>query len=227
MSEQFGFQQIFRQRAAIDRHERRQLSTAVKMQRARDKFFARAAFAQDQAGAVGVRDAFDHSENVLHLRRSADDLAELIIFLELFPQVNVSLKSPRCRKAALNTKFECVDLERFFKVIERAFFHRIDAVSIVPKPVMTITTAGGFSVAGFLQNLQAMRTRFIEIKIGDDQLRRVRRQGFAMAALPLVTERLRGLPGGAVPLPFAPSSTSSSTSRTLAIGARLIQLPCA
>ena len=61
--EQFGLEQILRQRAAIDRDERMMLPVAVEVQSARDQLLARAALALNQDRAVGVGDLVDQVVN--------------------------------------------------------------------------------------------------------------------------------------------------------------------
>ena len=89
MAEQFGFEEGFRKRAAIHGDERGELAAAVVMERAGNEFLAGAAFAEDEDGAVGIGDAFDHLEHALHLGRGADELAELVFLFELFAQVKI------------------------------------------------------------------------------------------------------------------------------------------
>ena len=81
VAEKFGFEQIFRQGAAIDWHEGCKLPPAVEVQRPGDQFLAGAAFPQNQNGALRVSHALNHLEHILHLWSVANDLAEMVFFL--------------------------------------------------------------------------------------------------------------------------------------------------
>src|SRR5688572_4596183 len=52
------------------------------MDRARDEFLPCAALTENQNGRVRRRDAFDEPEDVTHLRRSSDDVTELLLYFE-------------------------------------------------------------------------------------------------------------------------------------------------
>ena len=125
MAKKFRLQQALRQRAAIDRDERRELAAAVEMQRAGDEFLARAAFAKDEDGAVRIGDALDHFADGLHLGRRADELAELIFLLELLAEIKIFGNRFVVGKGALDAQVEFVELEGFFQVIVGAIFHGV------------------------------------------------------------------------------------------------------
>jgi hypothetical protein len=66
MAEQFRFQQLLRQRRAIDGNERFRPPLAMRMDSARDNFLARPAFAFDQDRHITIGHFFDESRNVAH-----------------------------------------------------------------------------------------------------------------------------------------------------------------
>ena len=173
MAEEFGLQEIFRERAAVDGHERRELPAAVEMQRPRDEFLAGAAFAKDQDGAVGVGDLFDQFEDLVHFRRGADDLVELILLAKLLFEEDVFRDGFVVLQRAFDAEFEVVQLERLFEIIVRALFHRGDGG--LDRAERGDDDDGGWRVegAGLLQNLQAAAAGFVEVQVGDDQFRRV------------------------------------------------------
>ena len=74
MAEQFAFDQIFRQCAAVDRHERHFGPQALIVHRPGDQFLARAGFAEDQHGRVGRRNLGDQPADLLHFLRIADQI---------------------------------------------------------------------------------------------------------------------------------------------------------
>src|SRR5262245_61289850 len=114
MAEQFGLEEVFREGAAVDGDEGGELAEAVEVQRLGDEFLAGAALAEDQNRAVGIRDALDHAEDGLHFRGAADDLTELIFFLELFTEVNVFGDGLVVREGALDGELELIELEGLF-----------------------------------------------------------------------------------------------------------------
>ena len=75
MAEQFAFDQVFRQRTAIDGHHRLGGAMALSVQRAGDQFLAGAGFAEDQHAGIRRRDFGDPLANALHGRRFADQVA--------------------------------------------------------------------------------------------------------------------------------------------------------
>src|SRR5262249_48439599 len=72
MAKKLGFEQVFRQGAAIDWDKGHELPAAVEMERPGDELFPGATLAQHKDGAVGVGHALDKFEYLLHLRRAAD-----------------------------------------------------------------------------------------------------------------------------------------------------------
>ena len=72
VAEQFGFDQVARDRRHVDGDERTRAPLAVVVQRARDQFLAGAGFAGDHHRQVGLHQAREHAVDVLHRRRAAD-----------------------------------------------------------------------------------------------------------------------------------------------------------
>src|SRR5207244_63711 len=123
MAEQLGFQKILRQRAAIYGNKRRKLAPTVEMERLGDQLLARAAFAENKNRAVGVRQALNHFEHLVHSGRTPDDLAELVFLFELLAEINVFGDGRIVGKSPLNAQFEFVQFERFLQIVIGALFH--------------------------------------------------------------------------------------------------------
>src|SRR5258705_13174654 len=87
MAEQLGLEKIFWQRAAINWHEGRELPATVEMERPGHQFFPSAALAENKDRALGIGHPLDHPEDILHLRRRADHLAELESLAKLFAEI--------------------------------------------------------------------------------------------------------------------------------------------
>ena len=80
MTEQFAFEQLGRDRTAIDRHKRRLPALGVIVQIARDDFFASAGFTKDQHAGLGVGDLLHHLPHMLDGTTGPDQAAEQIGF---------------------------------------------------------------------------------------------------------------------------------------------------
>ena len=74
MAEQLAFDQVLRQGAAIDRHQRHFRPQALIVQRPGDQFLARARLAHDQHGRIGGGHLGDQAADELHAGRVADQL---------------------------------------------------------------------------------------------------------------------------------------------------------
>ncbi|MCY1446551.1 hypothetical protein D9M71_631290 [compost metagenome] len=116
MAEQFGFHQVLGNRRHVQCDERRRGARAVTMQGVGDQLLAGAGFAVDQYGDVGVAEAADSAEHLLHCRRFADDLRgtgqagrgfQALLFL-------------RVLVGALDQRDGFVDVERLGQVFEGA-----------------------------------------------------------------------------------------------------------
>ena len=80
VAEQFAFQQIFRDRAAVDGDHLLLAARAVFVHRLGDEFLAGAAFAGDQDRRVGAGDAADQFENFLQRAGNADHFHPAVVF---------------------------------------------------------------------------------------------------------------------------------------------------
>ena len=75
VTEQFRFEQIFRDRRRVDGDERFAFAQAVFVQRARHEFFASTGFAGDEHGHMRLRQAANGAEHILHRCRFAEHFA--------------------------------------------------------------------------------------------------------------------------------------------------------
>ena len=81
VAEEFGFEQVARDRRGVDGDEGRVLARAVAVQRARHQFLAGAGFAVDQHRGVGGGQAADGAEDFLQGSALAEDLGHGADFL--------------------------------------------------------------------------------------------------------------------------------------------------
>jgi hypothetical protein len=72
VAEELAFHQVFRDRAAVDRHEGAGGAGAAAVDQAGAQFLAAAGFAGDVDRRLAARQLFDHGAHLLHARRFAD-----------------------------------------------------------------------------------------------------------------------------------------------------------
>ena len=89
VAKQFGFDQRIGKRRATDLDERLLAPRRIVMKRVRDQFLAGARLSADQHGRIGVRDLDDLLVDLFHRARGADDVCELVAFLEFTAKVRV------------------------------------------------------------------------------------------------------------------------------------------
>src|ERR1051325_7274744 len=172
VAEEFGFEQRFGQRGAIDRHELAELGLAVEVQRARNEFLARAAFSEDEHGAVGVRDAFDHLENGLDFRRGADELVEVVLRAKLLAEEDIFAQGLPVVERSLDGQAQLIQLEWLLQVVERALLHRLDGRLDRAKTGDHDRHRGRVERARLLHNLHPVRAVLVEVQVGDDEVGR-------------------------------------------------------
>src|SRR5579863_3776125 len=83
-TEQFTFQQILRNRRAVDLEERPRSSSRFLVNRSRDQVLAHSALTPKQHGRVGGCDALDRGEHFLHLRTAGNDVGMRVALTQRF-----------------------------------------------------------------------------------------------------------------------------------------------
>ena len=91
-AEQLAFQQGFRQRGAVQGHERAARARAGVVDGLGDQFLARAALAGDQHIDQAVADALHQADHLLDPLARADDAVGGVLALHLAPQMRVLLR---------------------------------------------------------------------------------------------------------------------------------------
>ena len=97
MTEQFGFDQVARDRRHVDGDERAAAPFAVIVQCPRDQLLAGAGFPRDHHGEIGLHQPGEHAVDFLHRGRAADqrDRVELFGFLDRTrPLLGLRQRSP-------------------------------------------------------------------------------------------------------------------------------------
>ena len=116
MAEQLGFHQVLGDRRHVQRDEWRGCARAVAMQGMGDQLLAGTRFAVDQHGDVGMAEAADGAEYLLHRRRLADDLRRA----RLVRRQLQALLLLGVLVGALDQGDRLVDVERLGQVFEGA-----------------------------------------------------------------------------------------------------------
>ena len=89
VTEQLRFQQVLRNRTAIDADHFLVFALAVEVDRFRNELFSRSRFALDENGTVETRNGIHEFEDAMHGPAGTNDVVEAVFLVELFPQVLV------------------------------------------------------------------------------------------------------------------------------------------
>src|SRR6185295_14399177 len=87
MAEQFGFEQIFRNGAAINADEFLIFAWAVEMNGLGDELFSGSVFTLNKDSTAQARNRIDQLKDPFHATAAADDVAEPVLFVQLFAQI--------------------------------------------------------------------------------------------------------------------------------------------
>lgn len=170
MAEEFGFEEVFGEGGAIDGDEGGVVAAGIVVEGSGDEFLAGAAFAEDEDGGVGIGDAFDHAEDVLHALAGADDLGEAVFLAEFATEEGIFVDGLGVGEGALDGEAEFFEFERFFEVIVGAELHGLDGAFDGTEAGDHDDDGGGGEGAGLADDLEAMRAGLVEVEIGDDEI---------------------------------------------------------
>ncbi len=126
MAEELGLQQVVRNRAAVDRHERALGAAAAVVDRLRDELLAGAALAGDEHVGIGVGDAVDHVVHAADAVALADQLAAAEHALEAALEHGVLLAHAQLVHGPLDREQEVVVVEGLDDVVGGAGAQRLD-----------------------------------------------------------------------------------------------------
>ena len=113
MAEQFGFDEVARDRRHVDGDERTVAALAVVMERAGDQFLAGAGLAGDHHREVGLHQPRQHPVDFLHRRRAADQ-RDRIEFAFVGRACHPLLRLGQC---AADDGDELLQVERFWQIL--------------------------------------------------------------------------------------------------------------
>jgi hypothetical protein len=120
VAEQLAFNEGFRQGGAVDSHKRPLATGAQFVDGACYQFLARAAFTRDQDACLARSSLLQERENLLHLGRSAYQLAERAFVPKLTFQIALLGAEAGVAAGAAQEHFERSRLDRFLHKPERA-----------------------------------------------------------------------------------------------------------
>ena len=125
MPEQFGLEQIFGNRRAIDRHKGLVPPIARIMKSLGQQFLAGPARPQQHHRRIGVGDALNHLCNLQHFRCTGDDMAQYIT-LAIAPRgkTGILLFQPVHVKGTTDNQTQFIDIHRFLVKIPGATGNR-------------------------------------------------------------------------------------------------------
>ena len=114
MPEQLAFEQVFRDRGAIDRHEGPARAVARVMQPAREEFLAGAARAEQHDRDIGVGNALDRARDLDHFGGRGDHSAEhAVVFAAACGKLAVLVFDLLQPQRASHDQSQRLDIDRF------------------------------------------------------------------------------------------------------------------
>ena len=126
VSEQFAFQQIFRNRRAVDLDERPGGALRVLVNGAGDQIFSDAAFAAEQHGGIGRRDALDQRQHGLHFVALRHDVVVGVAAAQRLAQRAIFFAQAVRIEFLANHQHEFGERKRLGHEVARANLHRFD-----------------------------------------------------------------------------------------------------
>ncbi len=124
MAEKFAFEEVFRERGAMEFDEWFQRPWTVFVDGLRDQLLARSALSRDQDTGSGGRDLLDDVEDFLHRGTRADDVVETQPTAQARPKLDRFVTERASVERPLDDEHELIDLRWFRKVVLRAALHR-------------------------------------------------------------------------------------------------------
>ena len=129
VAEDLGFEQVLRDRAAVERDELLPAPRARVMDRARHDFLAGAGFAADQNRARRARDGLERLKQIAHRPTAADDAFEAVALLQLLAQPGVLRLQPPLLDGAVECVTQFVELEWLGHEVGGAALDHLDGVA--------------------------------------------------------------------------------------------------
>ena len=126
MAEQVAFEQVARNRPAVDADERPLHPAAAVVDLSGDQLLAGSALSLDQDRGLTVGHAVHHLEDAVHLLGRSNDRLFLVTALELALEVQVLASHPPHLERVADHQLDLVVLGVLDQVLERPHVHRVD-----------------------------------------------------------------------------------------------------
>jgi len=168
MPEQLALHQAFRNRRAIQFHERVVLAGAAVMNRACHQFLAGAALTLDEDCRVGLSHHFNRVEDLFHRRALAEYIVIIELVGQLVPEVLVVVDQPLVIEDSSRDYVELVLREWLGEIIEGPLFHCLDGAGDgrVASDHDDVGVSGG--PLGLLEDIHTAYLRHLQV--GDDKI---------------------------------------------------------
>ena len=170
VTEQFAFQQILRNRRAVDFDERSGCPARFLMDGARHQVFAHSAFAAQQNGGVGRSHPFHRGQHFLHLPAARHQVGMLIALLQRFAQRSILDPQALHIQFLVHHHAHFVERKRLQNVVAGARFHGLDRGLDGPERGHDDDRHRGLEAFHRLQKIQSIHAR--QLEIGDHQVDR-------------------------------------------------------
>ena len=128
------------------------------MNGARKKFFAGAAFAEQENGSVGRSDSLKLVADSFHRSGFADDARETIAGRKFLTQDEIFAQQFLLASGAFDKKFQMIEIDRFLDEIKRALLHRRDRFFNGAKCGEQNDGDGWVGLFGLAQNVETGRS---------------------------------------------------------------------
>ena len=126
MSEQRGFQQFGRQRAAVHGHERMVHAGRIGVDGLGDQLFSGAGFARDQNSGAAGRHLHHQIEHAQHALALADDIRETVPLFQRPFELRVFVEQPLAGDDPLDLDQQFLVVPGLWQVVVGAQFHRLN-----------------------------------------------------------------------------------------------------
>src|SRR5207249_7643936 len=126
VAEELALEQRLRDGGAVERDQRAVGARAPVVDRLGDQLLAGAALTGDEDRGAELRDGFDRLEDLLHLRRAADDVADVVAVADLAAELLELALQVGVLGRPLQVQPQLLDVERLGDVPERPELHGLD-----------------------------------------------------------------------------------------------------
>ena len=159
VSEKLVFHQPFGNRRAIQRDKGMIGARTQVMDRACEKLFSRAAFAEKQHCRIRRRHALRHLARVFHRGVFSDDTRKSVMRRVFFTQEQIFSQKFLLLRSAIEEQFQMIEIDRLLNEIKCTFFHRRHGLFHRPVGRNKNHRQGRLHAASFSKDVQSRTSR--------------------------------------------------------------------